>query len=94
MGFSPYLGIGCEGAWGGWGGALKGLAAYNLLEQLFTVGSSKIEVTSQRLLDQTYPPPLCACTALSEHRVDIEPLFWKKIWDRCFCSPEWKIGCL
>ena len=36
----------------GGGGARKGLV-HNLLMQFFTLGSSKIEVTSQRLLDQS-----------------------------------------
>ena len=52
MYFSPYLGIGCGG---GGGGAPKGLV-HNLLMQIFTLGSSKVEVfeiTSQRLLDQS-----------------------------------------
>ena len=47
MCFSHYLGIG----WGGVGSP-KGLVR-NLLVQFFTLGSSKIEVTSQRLLDQS-----------------------------------------
>ena len=48
MCFSPDLGIRS----GGGGGPPKGLV-HNLLMQFVTLGSSKIEVTSQRLLDQS-----------------------------------------
>ena len=40
------------GYWVGGGGSPKGLV-HNLLMQFFTPDSSKIEVTSQRLLDQS-----------------------------------------
>ena len=45
--FSPYLGV-----WGGGGGA-KGSRAHNLLLQFSGLGGSKMEITSQRLLDQS-----------------------------------------
>ena len=45
--FSPYLGNGCVG----WVSP-KGLV-YNLMMQFLTLASSKIEITSQRLLDQS-----------------------------------------
>ena len=47
MCFSPYLGV-----WGG-GGGTKGSRAHNLLTQFSGLGSSKMEITSQRLLDQS-----------------------------------------
>ena len=47
MCFSPYLGIGCGG---GGGGAPKGLV-HNLLIQIFTLCSSKIEVFETYLFD-------------------------------------------
>ena len=45
MCFSPYLGVG--------GGGSKGSRAHNLLMQFSRLGSSKMEITSQRLLDQS-----------------------------------------
>ena len=29
-----------------------------------------------------YPPPPCACTALSKHEVGVAPPFWPDFWDR------------
>ena len=46
MCFSPYLGV-------GGGGGTKGSRAHNLLMQFSGLGSSKMEITSQRLLDQS-----------------------------------------
>ena len=48
MCFSPYLGVGGEGG----GGLPRGLGR-NLLMQFSRLNSSKMEITSQRLLDQS-----------------------------------------
>ena len=84
MCFSPYLGIGC----GGGGGALKGLV-HNLLMLFFTLGSSKIEITSKRVVRSSAggtpkTPPFWGdlCTIPQGMVPDVQPLVKSSFQER------------